>query len=245
MATVNITTAEKVAAFIPIILNNGVNGGNACGDDSSGSTYYIPQGSSFTAPGATIWLNDDGTGAPPAGWYSDGSNFREWSGTVFGAVETCAVVTSIGLAYGVDMSGSFCSGVPSTFYVVGTTFENATELFTHINLAPTDVAAAGFYTDGVVSREWTGSAFGAYIFICGTETLDKGSIEDDACLGANGTESFWFLQGENFENATKMFTSTGVFAPTGYYSVLGGNPGVTVRGWDNLTGSFTSNSICS
>ena len=213
----------------------------ACNVENN-APVWIPTGTTFSTT-SVIWLNSDSTGIPPAGWYSDGVSSRQWDGiNILGSPNVCINYLEETLGTGVSQGDACGLGASQTmYYPFGETFETTSLLWKDtINT----LADAGWYSDGTLTKSWSGTAFTGEVFGCNLVLLDKGSIDDDACQGANGTESFMLLFGETFETATKLYTASGAFAPTGWYAVVGGNPGVTVRSWNFTTESFVSTSIC-
>ena len=160
-ATITIITAEKEDVYTPVMgVGGGSDGGEACANSGGSGILYIPFGETFETT-ALIWLLPDLTGVPPPQYYSNGEVSRQWNGVdTLGPVEAC-VPPPIELAYDLTDSGSIiCEEVKGSFYVpIGEVFADATALYTDYTLEPQFIADPGFYSDGLITREWTGTGF--------------------------------------------------------------------------------------
>jgi hypothetical protein len=158
-AEVGIQTINS-AAIVPLfdLVNLGFDAGpnTSCLIGLTGATpIYIPAGDAFSTT-AVIWLNSDGTGVPPAGYYSDGVVQRLWDGvSSLGIAVACLPIVPIDLGFdatsGVIACGNFIT-VPVTYYSkIGGLL--ATDSLWSV-LDPLTSAPSGWYSDGVNAREW-------------------------------------------------------------------------------------------
>ncbi len=133
--------------------------GVACPEASTNPvTVYVANGVAF-ADITEIWLNNDGTGMPTKGWYSDGTIYRYWNeGAGFGASGSCSGQSTelLSLGYGTPAPNActnFTTSPQSVYIPTGQTFLTATSFYNDIN--GTVLAASGAYSDGVNFREWS------------------------------------------------------------------------------------------
>lgn len=106
-------------------------------------------------------IYQDANGLIPAiaGFYSSsiGGICAEWDGTDLGADETCGTVF---LGFDELSDATACADPAINPYSIsgGTSFATATDLW-EIDAIGVDAAPLGFYSDGVIWREWDGGAF--------------------------------------------------------------------------------------
>lgn len=227
MATGTIIAAEKVQDYIEIPLNlDGGDPGVAC---SFGAPFahYIPAGQSFATTNV-IWLNDDGTGVPLAGFYSNGTISRQWNGVDTLAAPVNCPPEQIELSFGLD-EVNLCTAPQSAMYVES----NAT--FADASLLRTDFAFSinadpGYYSDGIIYRVWNGFNFTGVNEPCPLVPVLIHSGVDDLTACASGPDVTHYVEaGATFLTATELwFDPAGTIPPAATWW----SDGVHAREWD-------------
>lgn len=86
----NFRNYSHIVGTTSVILSTEKSGSNACVKYSAGetSTYYIPQGQSFSNA-TNLYSNSSGTSFAPANFYSNGIEWRAWDGSSFTISGSC------------------------------------------------------------------------------------------------------------------------------------------------------------
>lgn len=157
MGLITMNSAELVPNFISIDVEFSATGANGACNIPNTVTLYIPFGTTFSTTNV-IWENSNGTGIPPAGWYSDTISSRQWDGvSFFSLVAACVLTERISLADGADEAAA-CIGLFNEYYIKeGETFETTLAIYTDIEL--TIKPPVGWYSDLTNVREWRGDIF--------------------------------------------------------------------------------------
>jgi hypothetical protein len=228
---VGFTTSAVCVNALPISLRFNTAAVGSCA--ATGTTYYIAGGETFATMTA-IYTDAALTILAPNGYYSNGTNVRQWTAPTMGASVVCTSSTAINLGAGIN-SGSACSSmIPSVYYINSAyVFITAPVLYQDINLLIPVVI--GYYSDGINVRYWDGLTLStAIICVAGYApySLKTNSVLAGSCTsGVIRVCYILYVTGNDFPTATQIWNNsdgTGV-PPIGYYSY-----GLDVRYWDGL-----------
>jgi hypothetical protein len=154
-----INSAEVVVLYNQVDLDySAVSAEIACTVTNTVSVW-IPVGSTFENT-TEIWASSDGTGSVAAGFYSDGTGYRQGNGADFFTVYTaCVFSIPLSLSFS-SVSGSglqACANFPGnifTYYIpAGNNFLTTLTIYTDPLLTIGSIPNDGWYSDGVKWRQ--------------------------------------------------------------------------------------------
>lgn len=227
MALMTVISAAFVPPFIPVSLKySAVDAATACAETND-TNYYIPEGFSF-GDTPVIWLNDDGTGVPPAGVFSDSLISRAWNGVDTLTPSSVCPNAPYELSFQLD-DVNLCDNIVTASYYFGGSlnFAGADSIYTDVAL--TLFADPGFYGDSFTTREWNGAMFINAWEACNYDKIILKSSASEASI-CTSIFSFTFMidQGSTWDTTVELFrTVYGDLAEAGWYS-----DGITKRQWD-------------
>jgi hypothetical protein len=133
---------------------------DACNSGTPVTVYSLD---SILDNGIVIWNNDDGTGTPTNGWYSDGeAAWQSTSGTL-GSQTACEepppTYYDFELFYDASDAQEACTGTPVTVYSTSVSLANSSVIWNNNN--GTGTPSNGFYSDGVNTWQSTSGTIGS------------------------------------------------------------------------------------
>lgn len=225
-----------VVNFAPLSFDVGV--GIACGGGVL-NDYYFDAGDFANASG--IWTDIGLTTPATTGYYSNQVVERFWDGATLAAVSFCDTFLLVNLKFSSTRNVNLCALGDAAYYIpAGETFASTPTLWT--NEALSIPAPTGFYSDDSVSREIAGGGFIGINYGCPELLEYSGTLENNACTGADLSAWFFYPFGQTLATATDLYAYVepdGVPDENTWYAENSGTG--AVRYW---TTQFTSNAIC-
>lgn len=222
MADMTIITEAFIPTYTGDIVGYNAVSQYACAEVSTTQIYWLDTEEFETA--SAIWLNNDGTGVPDAGWYALDGEAMYWDGTEYTSEATC--VNSVEVPLGTSSTlVSSCEADLMPFYLIeGQTLSTATAIYEDEYL--TTMASAGWYSDGSDSRYWNG------VDTIGGITECIASTQIDLTLGTTNllscentvTTTYYMDAAYTFETAPMFYTDsdlTAAISTDGFYAYQG------------------------